>query len=42
MGVALKEFLQENPQVRREDIWVTTKVHAGLTDVAKVGRPTVP
>jgi diketogulonate reductase-like aldo/keto reductase len=37
MGVAIKEYLVENPGIKREDIWVTTKVHAGLTDVAQVG-----
>jgi diketogulonate reductase-like aldo/keto reductase len=37
MGAAIQEFLQENPEVKREDLFVTTKVYPGLGDVAQVG-----
>ncbi|ORZ33323.1 NADP-dependent oxidoreductase domain-containing protein [Catenaria anguillulae PL171] len=33
VGVAVCEFLAENPNVKREDIWITSKLHPGLVDV---------
>jgi hypothetical protein len=36
MGAAIKEFLAENPGVKREDLFVTTKVYPFLGNVAEV------
>jgi len=35
LGVALKQFLSENPHLKREDFYITTKInHAKVSDIA--------
>jgi len=34
VGVALKQFLQENPTVSRQDFFITTKIYGSLNDIA--------
>jgi diketogulonate reductase-like aldo/keto reductase len=33
VGIALKEFLSENPSITRNDIYITSKVFPGLNDI---------